>query len=128
MEYIPLIGRILFASFFLMSGVNHFTQREAMVQYAQSMGVPAAGLAVPLTGLMILVGGLSIALGYYPKIGAWLLVIFLIPTAFYMHRFWGLEDQMQAMNQMAHFMKNIVMTGAALLITYFGSGPFSLKP
>ena len=128
MDYIPLIGRVLFSSFFLMSGMNHLLKRADMVSYAKSAGVPLAGLAVPLTGLMILAGGLSILLGYYPKIGAWLLVIFLIPTSFYMHRFWGIEDQMQAMNQMIMFMKNLVITGGALLIAYFGSGPFSLKP
>ncbi len=128
MDYIPLIGRILFSSFFLISGMNHLLKRTDMVPYAKSAGVPMADLAVPLTGLMILAGGVSILLGYYPKIGASLLVIFLIPTSFYMHRFWGIEDQMQSMNQMIMFMKNVVIIGGALLIAYFGSGPFSLKP
>jgi len=128
MDYIPLIGRILFSSFFLMSSMNHLLKRTEMVPYAKSAGVPMAELAVPLTGLMILAGGLSILLGYHPKVGAWLLVIFLIPTSFYMHRFWGIEDQMQSMNQMIMFMKNMVIIGGALLIAYFGSGPFSLKP
>jgi len=127
MNYVPLIGRILFSSFFLISGFNHLFKMNEMVPYAKSYGVPLAGLAVPFTGLMILVGGLSILLGYYPKIGAWLLVIFLIPVNFYMHRFWGVEDQMQAMTQMIMFMKNTVIMGGALLIAYFGTGPFSLK-
>jgi len=108
--------------------MNHLLKRTDMVPYAKSAGVPMADLAVPLTGLMILAGGVSILLGYYPKIGASLLVIFLIPTSFYMHRFWGIEDQMQSMNQMIMFMKNVVIIGGALLIAYFGSGPFSLKP
>jgi len=111
-----------------MSGFNHLLKMNEMVPYAKSSGVPLAGLAVPLTGLVIIAGGLSILLGFYPKIGAWLLIIFLIPTNFYMHRFWGVEDQMQAMTQMIMFMKNTVIMGGALLITYFGSGPFSLRP
>jgi uncharacterized membrane protein YphA (DoxX/SURF4 family) len=44
-----------------------------------------------------------------------------------MHRFWGVADAMQAQNQMAHFMKNLAMTGGALFIAYFGTGPLSVR-
>ncbi len=127
MEIIVVLGRILFSAIFIMSGVSHFTQKAGMVQYSRSYGVPSPDLLVPLTGLMILAGGLSVLVGFYARVGAWLLVLFLIPTAFFMHRFWGLEDRAQAQNQQAHFMKNMAMAGAALLITYFGSGPVSLR-
>jgi len=43
-------------------------------------GVPAARLLVPLSGELALAGGLSIAVGYKAKLGAWLLVVFLIPV------------------------------------------------
>lgn len=127
MQYAVLLGRILFSILFIMSGLNHLTKLSAMSQYAASQGVPAATVATVVTGLMILLGGLSVLLGYKAKIGAALLVIFLIPTAFMMHAFWGIEDQMMAQNQMAHFLKNLSLAGAALLIFNFGSGPFSLE-
>ena len=47
-----LIERILFSSIFVLSGINHIAQRNAMAQYARSKGVPAAALMVPLSGLM----------------------------------------------------------------------------
>src|SRR5439155_9153 len=75
------------------------------------------------SGLMILAGGLSILLGVAPQAGALLLILFLIPTAFLMHRFWGVQDQMLAANQMAHFMKNVTLAGAGLLIYYFTAPP-----
>jgi putative oxidoreductase len=128
MTIVVLLGRILFSTLFLMSGISHFTQRAGMVAYAKSSGAPAPEVTVPLTGLMLLLGGLSVLLGVYPRIGAWLLVLFLIPTAFYIHRFWGIEDAMMAANQRAHFMKNLALAGAALLIAYFGTGPLSLIP
>jgi putative oxidoreductase len=59
--------------------------------------------------------------------GAWLIVLFLAPVTVMMHRFWGLTDQQMAMMQMAMFMKNVSMMGAALLIAELGSGPLSLK-
>jgi putative oxidoreductase len=89
------------------------------------MGVPLASLAVPLSGLMILLGGLSIILGYKAKIGALLIIIFLIPTSFIMHPFWKMTEPMQAQINMIMFMKNISMTGAALIFYYFGNGPLS---
>lgn len=65
---------------------------------------------------MILLGGLSILLGFWVNIGAWLLILFLIPTAFMMHDFWNVEDSMDCQNEMTHFMKDLGLAGAAFLI------------
>jgi putative oxidoreductase len=43
-----------------------------------------------------------------------------------MHKFWGITDPMMQQMQMVMFMKNLTMLGGALLITQFGSGPWSL--
>ncbi len=116
-----LVGRILFAAIFIVSGLNHFMKLGPTAQYAAAFKVPAAKLAVVVTGVMILTGGLSILLGVAVRVGAVLLVLFLIPTSLWMHRFWGLQDAMMAQNQMAHFLKNMVMAGAALLVYYFST-------
>ena len=55
-----------------------------------------------------------------------MIVLFLAPVTFAMHRFWGIADPATAQNQMVHFMKNLSMLGGALLMTQFGSGPLSL--
>ena len=127
MKYIPLIGRILFSLIFISSGLTHVFQLNQMSQYTASMGVPLPTVATLVTGIMILSGGLSILLGYKVKIGAILLVVFLIPTSFIAHAFWSIEDSMQSQMQMSMFMKNIAMTGGALMFYYFGSGPISLE-
>lgn len=119
--WILLLGRVLFSVFFMISGYNHLTKTAMMAQYAGSQGVPVPKLAVAVTGLMLVGGGLSILLGFEPRIGALLLFTFLVPTAFTMHRFWGVPDPMVAQNQMIHFWKNIVMAGAALMIYYFAT-------
>jgi uncharacterized membrane protein YphA (DoxX/SURF4 family) len=119
--WILLLGRVLFSVFFIMSGYNHLTKLGMMAQYAGSQGVPAPKLAVGVTGLMLLGGGLSILLGFEPRIGALLLVVFLVPTAFQMHRFWGVADPMAAQNQFIHFWKNIVAAGGALMVYYFAT-------
>lgn len=121
---IVLLGRLLFALIFILSGTNHFSQQT--IAYAASQGVPLASLAVPASGLLALAGGLSILLGYRAKIGAWLIVLFLVPVTFTMHKFWGVSDPAMAQIQMVMFMKNLAMIGGALLISQFGAGPLSL--
>lgn len=130
MDWLYLIGRILFALVFLMSGFGHLTQAAGMAQYAGSKGVPAPKAMVLITGLMILAGGLSILLGVWMEIGTWLLFFFLIPVAIKMHDFWAETDPMQKQVQQAQFMKNLSMAGASLIIYWaiqsFGYGPFTL--
>ncbi|RYE25327.1 MAG: DoxX family protein [Sphingobacteriales bacterium] len=124
MKYILLTGRILFAFLFLMSAFGHFSAQS--IGFAAGMGVPMANILVPFTGIMEFVGAMSIILGYKAKLGAWLLVLFLVPVTFAMHKFWAITDPMMHQMDMVMFMKNISMTGAALMIAYFGSGELSI--
>jgi uncharacterized membrane protein YphA (DoxX/SURF4 family) len=130
MDWIYLVGRILFSLIFLLSGFGHLTQSNAMSQYASSKGVPAAKAATIVTGLMILAGGLSVLLGVYMEIGTWLIVFFLVPTSLMMHNFWAIGDPMHKGVERAQFMKNLSMTGAALMLYWLvqthGYGPFAL--
>ncbi len=119
MEAIWVIGRILFSALFIFSGFGHFRNYKDMVTYAQMMKAPAPNVTVPLTGIMIILGGLSVLFDFYTTVGAILLVLFLIPTAFIMHRFWNVQDPGLAANQMAHFFKNLSLAGASLIILYF---------
>lgn len=124
MKIVPLLGRILFALIFVASGINHIKGTGA--DMAAAAGVPLAGVMVPLAGLLALVGGLSILLGYKTKIGAWLIVIFLIPVTIALHNFWAVKDPMAQQMHMAMFMKNMAILGGALLLAYFGAGPYSI--
>ena len=121
---VVVLGRFLFALIFLMSGPFHFSKQE--IAYAVTQGVPLAPILVPFSGVIAFAGGLSILLGYRAKLGAWLLVLFLVPVTLMMHNFWAVHDPMMAQFQMAMFMKNLGLLGGALLISQFGAGPFSL--
>lgn len=118
-----LAGRLLFAFIFIFAGLNHFAPQT--IAFAASQGVPLASLAVPLSGVLSIAGGLCILLGYRARLGAWLLVVFLIAVT-PMHKFWGLVDPVMAQMEMVMFLKNLSMLGGALLITQFGAGPWSL--
>jgi uncharacterized membrane protein YphA (DoxX/SURF4 family) len=116
MDIVMLVGRILFAFMFLMSGINHFAQSEAMVGYAQFKKVPAAKASVLLSGLLFLLGALSVILGVYADLGALVLAVVTLITAFKMHDFWAQSDAQAKQSEMINFLKNVSMAGAALFI------------
>jgi putative oxidoreductase len=124
MRAIVPIGRVLFAVIFVASIAGHFSSAE--IAQASAHGVPFAHLLVPLAGILALVGGVSVMLGYHAKLGALLLLIFLVPVTLFMHKFWGLPDPQMALMQRINFMKNAALAGTCLMIMYFGSGPYSL--
>jgi len=119
MKILLYLGRFLYALIFMVAGFSHFS--GATIQYAQAQGVPMASLLVPLSGVMAILGGASIALGVRPKIGAWLIILFLIPVTLMMHNFWAVTDPNMQMVQQVMFMKNVSMLGAAMIIAYSGT-------
>lgn len=124
LRYAVPLGRLLYSLIFLMSVPTHFA--SATIQHAAAQGVPWASVLVPLSGVLALLGGLSVLLGFQARIGALLLILFLIPVTLMMHRFWGLHDAQAAMMQRIHFVKNVSMLGGALVLAYFGAGPISI--
>lgn len=124
MSILVLLGRILFSAIFIMASIGHFTKHT--IDSAATAGVPMATILVPLSGIIALLGGLSILLGYRAKLGALLLIVFLIPVTIMMHKFWAVTDPQTYEMQFGMFLKNVSILGGALIITYFGSGPWSL--
>lgn len=119
MDIVLVLGRVLFAAIFVISGIAHFAQAEPMSQYAKAKGVPAAKAGVIGSGVIALVGGLSILLGVYPDLGALLIVVFLVPVSVFMHAFWKETDPMVLQAEQASFFKNVALIGAALVFFYF---------
>jgi len=107
----------------LLGAPRHF-KREG-INHAANLGTPLAGFFVPLSGVMAIAGALSVILGLHAKIGAWLLIAFLIPVTFRMHGFWKIKEPVALHVQQVNFVKNLSLIGAALLIAYSGIGPIS---
>jgi putative oxidoreductase len=124
MKFAVLIGRILFSLIFISSSFNHF--KTQTIHYAASHGVMMPDVLVPASGILALLSGISIALGFKTKLGAGLIVVFLVPVTLSMHNFWSITDPQEHQTQMIMFLKNTSMLGGALIIAYFGAGPISV--
>lgn len=116
MDVVALIGRILFVLLFLSSAFGHLTQSQTLAGYAASKGVPAARLATLASGAVMLVGAVMVVFGIWADLGALLLALFLVPTAFLMHAFWKETDAQAKQMEMVQFQKDLALAGAALVI------------
>ncbi|HJR59984.1 MAG TPA: DoxX family protein [Vicinamibacterales bacterium] len=110
-----LAGRAILGGYFLYNGINHFVNRQMLVEYAGSKGVPAPAVAVAASGVLIVAGGLSVIAGIWPKVGAGLISTFLLGVSPQMHAFWKEQEPQSRMQEMVNFTKNMALVGASLL-------------
>jgi uncharacterized membrane protein YphA (DoxX/SURF4 family) len=107
-------GRLIFGGFFLYSGINHLMQMSSMAVYAGAKGVPFPELAVAGTGLLLIAGSLCL-LTRWPRLGAWMIVAFLVGVTPVMHAFWNDAAGPERNGDIANFTKNAALMGAALI-------------
>ncbi|WP_231506038.1 DoxX family protein [Planktothrix serta] len=120
MQFIPLIGRTFLATIFIHAAVNKIFDFANTQTLMAEKGLPFAAVLLVGTIIVQILGGLSLVVGYQTRWGAWLLILFLIPTTLVFHNFWD------APSEKIDFFKNLSIMGGLLMITYFGAGPVSV--
>lgn len=120
-----LLGRILLAVIFIKAGWGKIGGWEGTAGYMASKGLPLVPVLLAGTILIELGGGLMLALGWQARWAALAIFLWLIPVTFIFHAFWGI-DAAQVQNQMNHFLKNVSIMGAMLMVFAFGPGAYSL--
>ncbi len=119
-----LIARICLSSFFLWEGVANIWNWKGTAEYMKSKNLPSSVL--PAAVILQIVGGLSVLLGYQARIGAVLLIVFIIPAAIKMHDFWKASDP-ERITQKMLFMKDVAILGGLLLLLATGAGHFAFN-
>jgi uncharacterized membrane protein YphA (DoxX/SURF4 family) len=114
--WLPIAGRVLFASYFILMGMSHLVHFREHAAFIGGKGVPLARAATILTIVMMLAGGLLTLLGWHPWIGAGLLFGIIFPAPFFLHHFWNETDSYMRLSEFAHFIKDLSLAGAALLL------------
>ncbi len=138
---VAFLGRALLSFIFISSAVHKIIDWQPTVQFftqtltdlvAMSVGNPMLqsltewGIAnvsmLLLMGVIFeFVGGLMVFLGLWIRLGALLLILFLIPTTFIFHHFWLMQGP-DAQMQMINFMKNVSICGGLLFVLAMGKG------
>jgi putative oxidoreductase len=121
----PLVGRILLALIFIISGFGKIMGFDATLGYIRSAGLPFAQLSAMAAIVVELGGGILLVLGWKARWAAAALFVFVLVAALYFHAFWASPPD-QAMMQQIQFMKNLAIMGGMLYIVAYGSGPYSV--
>ncbi len=122
---LALVGRILVALIFVISGFGKIGGYAGVAGYIGSKGLPMPQVLAALTIVLELGGGILLIIGWKTRWIALLFFLWLIPTTLIFHAFWGLEPQ-AAQQMQIHFMKNVSIMGAMLLLMAFGPGAWSV--
>ena len=133
------LARFFLSAVFLASGINHvlhwsdaekmlaniFCQWQGHLGFSDGLQECFASLT-PWTPLMLvigtllqIVGGLLLLLGVKEKLGALLLILFLIPATILFHAFW-LADEVDTEAQIVMFLKNLAILGGLMCVVLHG--------
>ena len=118
---IAVAGRVMFTLIFLLSAVAHVSQLDHFVALMPD-AIPWRPFWVLVSGVVEFVGATLILTDRYPRLGAWLIVVFLVPVTITVHgvAMVTAPDPQMRQIQLSFFLKGVAMTGAALLITQLG--------
>lgn len=142
-----IIGRLLIGIVFLLSGfgdilywnevVQHFHQQVTFFSQSSFLGhsfesfwnelLQGSMLLVGLGVVIKMVGGFFILIGYRVRLGAVLLILFLIPITPLFHPFWFLQG-VDASMQWVMFFKNIAVMGGLFCLLSIGNGKCASPP
>lgn len=124
MAFVMLVGRIVFALFFLDNGVNNLRTRPAMAKRLAAPTMPALIRRYPdlfniASSLLLVAGSVMLAVGAWADVGALFLVAFLVPTTLTSHPYWTFTDPAQRRQQRMSFLRNVTFLGGCLFLFGF---------
>ena len=135
-----VIARFMLSAIFLASAMNkmlHWQETEHSLlavlsdwqnylSFSEGASNFVGGLT-PWTSILLLVGtllelagGLLVLLGIREKLGAGLLLLFLVPATILFHQFWFIEGNGREL-QTTMFLKNMAIIGGLILILLHGA-------
>ena len=136
---VTVVGRILLVLIFLASAAgNKVPNFSSVAQLMGSQGIPVPRVMLAGAIVFLLAGSVSIILGFRARMGAGLLLVFLVLATYYFHDFWTwpgdamwvlsmnpeVKMPVQQIEQIS-FMKNLALMGSMLVIMANGPGPMS---
>lgn len=106
-----ILGRFCLAAIFVYSGVRKFMDLSGTAATLTKVGFPIPMLFAVGAATFEVAGALSLVAGLQTRIGACLLIIFLIPTTFIFH---------PPGTQLIQFLKNLGILGGLFIIVASG--------
>jgi putative oxidoreductase len=121
-----LLARLCIGGIFVFSGFGKLTGLEGFAASLAKNGVPMAEVMAVVGAAVEFLGGLAIVLGLQTRYAALLMAAFTVSATLISHRFWEFQDVVMFKQQSVHFMKNLAIFGAFLLLFVQGGGRLSI--
>ncbi len=119
---LSVISRIMIAAIFVMSALgNKIPNFSGVAAYMASEGVPAPRFLLIGGIVFLILGGISVITGYQGRVGAVLLLVFLVLATYFFHDFWNFDGDAKQ-QQMIQFLKNVSLMGTMLFLIVNGPG------
>ena len=116
--WLPLVGRVFFVLYFVLMGSSHLLNFREHSALLQRKGVPLPKAATLLTVFMMVGGGVLVLFDWHRWIGLTMLFGIIFPAPFFLHHFWNETESYSRLSEFAHFIKDISLAGAALLLLH----------
>ena len=110
-----LLGRLLLAALFIVSGIWKITHFPTTAAYFARIGMPMQEAFAVIAIVVELGGGILLAIGWRRKYLAWFLAGFVLVATALGHRFWEAEPS-RFFGEMNNFLKNLAIVGGLLLL------------
>lgn len=122
-DIFDLIGRILLSATFLLAAYQYIADFQGIEKMMLSEGITFRPKLL-LRGAIALniLGGLLLLLGYRAKLGAAVLLIFLIPATILFY-----TDNLSDNYEQTMLVKNVAIIGGLMMVFVNGSGKYSVR-
>lgn len=124
------VGRSMLCAIFIVSVLMNMIPRfDAVIERMTAQGIPEPKLMLVGAIILVLLGCLLVLTGIAARMGALMLLIFLAAATIYFHDFWKIPNSTDVvqqaadltsadvrMNELIHFMKNVAIGGALVMI------------
>lgn len=119
------LARSMLAGVFVSGGIDALRNPETRTAVAEEAAVPIARTMgwsddpteiVKANGVVNMVAGTFLALGWMPRLAAFVLGLTLVPTTLGAHAYWKVDDVEERQAQMMQFLKNTAMLGGLIMV------------
>jgi len=124
-DLLLFLGRIFISQIFVIAGFSKLVDFHGALSTMTTAGVPYAEIMLVIAIVVELGGGLLLLFGWLTRLGALMLIVFVVLATYYFHSFWSFEAA-NKINQIYHFTKNVTIVGGLIYVLVIGSGRFGL--
>ncbi len=120
-----LLARVCMSFVFLWSGITKACDRSAGKAEIAALGLPSPGLFLALTVVCQIVAGLMVLLGFWARLGAFLLLGFTVVATLLAHVSQGFAGE-KGRQQLTTTFEHLAIAGGFMFLIIHGAGGLSI--